>query len=215
MTLPPIFDHAFLWRVALSCAAVVASWILAIVLRWLVRRAGRAEWLQGIIIRSGAFAGWIDPSAESIRIFFGNLVYWVVLLAGAAAGLSIVSQQAAERLAEIGLVHFPKALLAAAVLGSGHWLAGYGSRAVLIAAASENLGCPWRWAAAARAGIMFTGIALASELTGIATMLIRSAYLIVLAGCVLLAVLAVAPALRASVVSQSTAEPSTLDDHVG
>ena len=57
------------------------------------------------------------------------------------------------------------------------------------------------WAAATRAGIMFTGNALASELTGIATMLIRSAYLIVLAGCVLLVVLAVAPAVCSAILT--------------
>ncbi len=207
-----ILDNAFLARGAFACLTILAAWALAASLRWLLLRAGRTERIATIMARSGFFAGWLDPSAQSIRDFTGTATYWSTLSVGIAIALATLSREAAERLSELGWIHLPKLLLAAVVLGLGQWLAGYGSRAVLIGAANEGLRFPWRWAAAARAGTLFTGVALASELTGIATLLIRSAYLIVLAGCVLLLVLALAPVFRAHFASQaSETQPDSVD----
>jgi hypothetical protein len=201
-----ILDNAFLARGAFACLTILAAWALAASLRWLLLRAGRTDRIATIMARSGFFAGWLDPSAQSIRDFAGRATYWSTLSVGIAIALATLSREAAERLSELGWIHLPKLLLAAVVLGLGQWLAGYGS------AANEGLRFPWRWAAAARAGTLFTGVALASELTGIATLLIRSAYLIVLAGCVLLLVLALAPLFKAHFASHaSETQPDSVD----
>lgn len=191
-----IADNSILLRVVWAGVAIFSALVLARSLRWLIRRAGRTEWLSTLMSRSGFLAGWVDPSAQSIRTLAGNSVYWLTLFAGVAIALGTLNQQMADRLTELGWVHLPKGLLALVVLASGKWLADFGSRSVLISAANEGLRFPWRWAAAARAGLLLTSIAMASELTGVATLLIRSAYLIVLTGCALLAVLVLAPVLK-------------------
>lgn len=126
----------------------------------------------------------------------GRVAYWMVILAGGASALGILNEYAAARLMELILVHLPMAVLAGIILWAFRWLAGYWSRSTLVAASNEGLPYPWRWAALVYAGTIFTGIALVSELTGVATSLIRSAFLIVLAGIVLLCVLALTPVLQ-------------------
>lgn len=189
--------HASLVRPMAAAGLVAMSWLFAASLRGFLRKAGRTDWLARLLNRSGLLAGLVEPSLGQVRTIAGRAVFWAVLLAGLAAALSIAAEDAVAELAGPVLAVLPKAVFAALVLGAFRWLAGYWSRSVLVAAANEGISFPWRWASLVYAGTIFAGIAIVSELTGVATILIRSAFLIVLAGVVLTAVLVLAPALGA------------------
>lgn len=203
MTIPEAMQG---WPVRSIAAAsvVVMSLVLATAFRWFLRRAGRTDRVARLLNRTGLVAGLVEPSLDQMRSIVGWAAYWIVNLAGFLLALSIFSNYAAARLMELILAHAPKTILGLAVLWVFRWLAGYWSRSTLVAAANEGVPYPWRWAAVVYAGTIFVGIALASELTGIATSLIRSAFLIVLAGVVLLCVLSLAPGLKAHLSSRES-----------
>ena len=62
--------------------------------------------------------------------------------------------------------------------------------------ANEGINYPWRWAALVRVSVLAGGIAIASEVTGFATVLIRTSFLILLAGSTYVAAQAILPLIR-------------------
>jgi hypothetical protein len=184
-------------RVLAALLLLIFAWIIAKIARWMTRRAARAEWLERMLLRSGVLQGLVEPSRTETRRLVENTIYWCILLSGAAAALAVVSDQVAARLATLVLIQLPNLLLAFAIITTGWWLGGYWARSVLISMANEGVPYPWRWAAVIRIAVVATGIALASEATGFATPLIRTAYLILLGGGTLAAAYAAVPMLRA------------------
>jgi hypothetical protein len=184
-------------RVLAALLLLIFAWAAAKIARWMTRRAARAEWLERMLLRSGVLQGLVEPSRTETRRLVENTIYWCILLSGAGAALAVVSDQIAARLATLVLIQLPNLLLAFAIITTGWWLGGYWARSVLIAMANEGIPYPWRWAAAIRMIIVATGVALASEATGFATPLIRTAYLILLSGGTLAVGYASVPMLRA------------------
>lgn len=196
----------------LATLVFAVSVLLAASLRWFLQTTLRIDWIARTLNRSGLLAGFAEPSLDEAKMMAAGAGFWIVVLAGFATALSILNASAAAWLVKTSEVHLPKILLASFVLGTSHWLGGYWRRATLLAATNEGLPYPWRWAALVYAGTIFTGIALVSELTEVATSLIRSAYLIVLAGAVLLCVLALAPALKSHLADGESRPRQRVDD---
>lgn len=188
------------------------SWLLAAAARWCLRRVGRTDWIARLMSRTGLLTGLTELSLDELASRAGRIIYWLVFMLGAALALATVSEYAARRLLEFLPVLLPKALNALCVLWASKWLAGYWSRSTLIVTANEGLPYPWRWAGFVRAGTLFAGIALASELTGFGTLIVRSAFLILLAGTVVLCILVLAPVLRAHLSHQAGEQPPHVDE---
>ncbi len=183
-------------KVVAAVLLVLLSWALARTARWVTRRAARAEWLERLLHRSGIISGLVEPSLAEPRRIVAGVIYWCILIAGAASALAVVSEHAAAQLAAVILILLPKLLLAFAIITAAWWLSGYWARSVLIWLANEGMESPWWWAAAVRISVVAAGIALASETTGFATTLVRSSFLILLAGGTFAAAQALAPILR-------------------
>lgn len=182
---------------------IVLAWAVAGSARWAARRATRTQWLVRLLLRSGVLSGLVEPSLAQSRRAFANGIYWCVLLAGFGSVLALLSDRVAARLAELVLILLPNLLLGVVIILGTWWLGRYWGRSVLIWMTNEALPHPWRWAAAARTSIVFAGIALASELTGFGTALVRSSFLILLAGATFAIAHASLPLLRSHLASFS------------
>jgi hypothetical protein len=94
------------------------------------------------------------------------------------------------------LVLLPNMLLGVGIVLGARWLGSYWSRSTLIWMANEGIRHPWRWAALVRFSVLAGGIAIASEVTGFATLLIRSSFLILLAGITYVTAHSLLPLIR-------------------
>ena len=113
---------------------------------------------------------------------------WCVWIAGLASAGAVVNSQLEHRL--------PGLLAGVALFAGSWWLGNYWSRSTLIWLSNEGILFPWRWAAAVRIAVVAAGVALASESTGLATPLIRNAFLILLASAAIALAHAFSPLLR-------------------
>jgi hypothetical protein len=185
----------------LFAAAVVffSAWCVAGIARAIARRAVRAVWLEALLSRSGLLSNLVDPSLFEPRRLVISALYWAILLTGAALGLAILNEDLALRLAEEIAIGMPRILTASLVLIASFWLGRYWSRSTLIWLTNEGVAMPWRWASLVRVSVIAIGVALASELTGFASALIRPAFLILFAGVVFSLTYALLPTLRLQV----------------
>lgn len=191
----PAPDGVFPRMIAVVLVLLLA-WLIASGARWATNHAGRIEWLERLLTRSGVLSGLVEPSLASPRRFAGELMYWCIFLAGFSLALATWSESLAVRLGNLLLVVLPNSILAAFLILGASWLGRYWSRSVVIWMSNEGIAQPWRWAAAVRIATIAAGIALASELTGFATALVRPSFLIVLAGCTFGFVQAAIPVIR-------------------
>lgn len=188
-------------RAILVTVILLIAWLLATAARWATNHAGRIEWLERVLTRSGVLSGLVEPSLASSRRFAGDLMYWCILLTGFSFALAAWSESLAVRLGGLLLVVLPNSILAAILILGASWLGRYWSRSLLIWMSNEGIALPWRWAAVVRLFTIAAGIALASEATGFATGLVRPSFLILLAGCTVAVTQAALPVIRLHVAS--------------
>ena len=186
----------FFPRMMAVAVILLIGWLVATGARWATNHAGRIEWLERVLTRSGVLSGLVEPSLASPRRFAGDLMYWCILLTGSSFALAAWSESLAVRLLGVVLVVLPNSILAAFLIIGASWLGRYWSRSLLIWMSNEGLAFPWRWAALVRIATIAGGIALASESTGFATGLVRPSFLILLAGCTFAVSQATIPLLR-------------------
>jgi len=197
-------------RLVAAAVLLLLAWIAALLTRWLLLRAAGLFWLERALRRSGLLPGLVPTSLTQARPWIGASLYWIILLAGGSAALAVLSDQVAARLGNLLMIQLPNLLLASALAGGAWWLSQHWSRSALIWLTNEGAPHPWGWAAAVRTLVLASGLALASEAAGFATLLVRSTFLILLASAAGVAAYALAPTLR----SQATAwlgreEPAT------
>jgi len=183
-------------RLIAAALLLLGSWLVAASARWAMNRAARTEWVERLLIRSGVLSGLVEPSLAASRRFVADVIYWSILLGGAAFALALLSDPFASRLVAFVLVLLPNMLLGVGIVLGAWWLGRYWSRSTLIWMANEGIHYPWRWAALVRFSVLAGGIAIASEATGFATLLIRSSFLILLAGITYVTAQALLPLIQ-------------------
>lgn len=188
--------HGLLPRMGMVALMLLITWVVAAGARWATNHFGRIEWLERVLTRSGVLSGLVEPSLSASRRFAGDLMYWCIVLAGSSLTLAAWSDSVAGRAAGVLLVVLPNAVLAALLILGASWLGRYWSRSVLIWMANEGIAFSWRWAALVRIATIAAGVALASEVTGFATGLVRPSFLILLTGCTYAVSQATLPILR-------------------
>jgi len=184
-------------RLVVALLVLLAAWVLAVLARWSARRGAGLLALERWLWRAGVLPQVVPGSFSDSRRWLSQGIYFVTLTAGAAAALAILNDQLARGLFQLVVFSLPKAVVLVATLAAAWWLSRHWSRGLLIWLAGEGVAHPWRWAALARLGVMAAGVALASEVSGVATALVRAAFLFLLAGLIALFVYAAAPAVRA------------------
>lgn len=130
---------AFLPNLLAMLIILIAGILLARLLRMLLVRFLRAidfdSWSDRMgvtsILRKGDL--WAKPS-----IALGSIFFWALVVVVVMTGLSALKVHAIDQLVDQFFLYLPRAFSAAAILIVGYVLAGFVSRAVLIAAVNSG-----------------------------------------------------------------------------
>jgi hypothetical protein len=180
-------SRAFVFRLVVTFAIIVAGWIIAKILKGLAFRflltvrfdvASEKAGIDDVLVR----ADIRQSPAELIAV----LVYWLVLLATLVAAVSALGLSEVSEILTRCLVYVPKVIAAVVVLILGLFLASFLAGVVRAAAANAGLAENEALAALVRYAVVAFTAAVTLEELGIAPDLVRSAF-IILFGAVALA----------------------------
>ena len=122
---------------------------------------------------------WSSPSQ-----FMGTILFWGLILITLMAGLSALDIRAIDHLVEQFFIYLPRVLSAILVLTIGYVLAGFLSRAVLIAAVNSGLHYAKLIAEAVRILMSLLFLAMAMEQLQVAPDVVLAAFSILFGGIV-------------------------------
>lgn len=182
---------AFLPRLGIALAVVLAGWLLGKGLRFGAVKALRAFNFQVLTQRSGVddFLQQGGTSKDTSDLF-GMVVFWIVLLASmviASSGLGLV--QVTELLGRV-LLFMPRLLVAMLVLVFGMYFARFVGQSVLAWCREAGIGDGEVLARIVRYAIAVFVLLIAIDHIDIGGGLVQSTFLILLTGVVLALALA-------------------------
>lgn len=122
---------------------------------------------------------WAKPSAT-----FGAIVFWLLIIVTLMIGLSALRVPAIENMVEQFFAYMPRAFSAAMILIVGSLLAGFISRAILIAAVNSGYHYSKLLAEAVRMLLTVLILAMAMEQLQIAPGIVLAAFSIIFGGIV-------------------------------
>jgi Mechanosensitive ion channel, conserved TM helix len=197
-TLPPLLA---------ALTIVLAAYLLATAVRWLLTRAFKGAAADRFIRESG-LSLMLDQTGQ-IRCapLVARGVYWLILLGGLLTGLSAFDTALTTRLVEATVLLLPKIVSAALILLLGAWLAQYLGRTVLVWGVNDGFPSPRRLAVVVRTGVFFLSIVVAAEVLDFARSVFLAAFVIFTGGAVLAASLALGLGARDAVGRYLTAKP--------
>ncbi len=176
----------------LACIAILlAAYLLAVLVRWVLNRIFKGTGLDRFLHQSG-ISNMLGRSGRvrTTRLVSGA-VYWIILGIGFLTGLSVFATDLTSRMIQGVVFLMPKLVTAGAILLVGAWLAQYLSRSALIWASNEGLPSPRRICAAVRIVIMFVAVVVAADHLDFARSVFLAAFVILVGGAVLAASIAV------------------------
>lgn len=164
--------------------------VLAVVVRWVVRRACARLELDRRLREWGVLAPGAPGGGSPSRLV-ARVSFWTVLLAGAFLGLSVLQTPAAATLSLRLVEYIPRAVLALAILGVGIAAARFVERSVLIGAVNMGLQSARIIALGARWLVVLLAAAIALEHAGVGAGVVLLAFGLLFGGIVLTLALAV------------------------
>lgn len=164
---------------------LVGAFVLASLMRWLLAKTFRGVALDRFLRESGLSSVLFHNGAIKVSRLVPNLVYWMILLAGALTGLSAFDSKITSRIVESTVFVLPKLLTAAAILLGGTWLAQYLGRTVLLWTVNDEIPHPRRWALATRAAVVATSVVVAADMLDFGRNVFLAAFIILSGGVVL------------------------------
>jgi hypothetical protein len=123
---------------------------------------------------------WAKPS-----LALGSILYWVMIIVALMMGLSALKIHAVDRLVEQFFMYLPRAFSAILILLVGYVLAGFISRAVLIAAVNSGYHYAKLLAEAIRLLLTVLILAMVLEQLQVAPGIVLAAFSIIFGGIVL------------------------------
>ncbi len=206
----------------LACLTILlAAYLIALLVRWLLNRIFKGTGLDRFLHQSGLTGVLGRPGRVRTTRLVSGTAYWAILILGFLTGLSAFNTALTTRMVETVVFMLPKLLTTAAILLAGGWLGQYLSRSTLIWACNEGLPAPRRISAAVRIVIIFVAIVVAAEHLNFARSVFLAAFVLLVGGAVLAASLALGLGARGAVQkyllsedtqpSEQPREPSILD----
>jgi hypothetical protein len=167
------------------------SWILAVLVRWVLARAIKAARFERFLAQSG-LSSMLGRSGRlrAARLVSGA-AYWLILLAGGLTALSAFDTNLTSRIVETVVFLLPKLATAAAILIAGVWLGQYFARSVLVWACNEGLPHARLLASIVRVVIVFVTVAVAADHLDFARSVFLTVLVLLVGGAVLAASIAV------------------------
>lgn len=191
--------HTYLPPLLACIAILLASFLLAVLVRWLLNRIFKGTGLDRFLHQSGIS----NILGRSGRVRTARLVsgtaYWIILGIGFLTGISVFATDLTSRMIQAVIFLMPKLVTAGAILLVGAWLAQYLSRSTLIWACNEGIPGPRRLCAAVRIVIMFVAVVVAADHLDFARSVFLAAFVILVGGAALAASIALGLGARSAV----------------
>jgi hypothetical protein len=169
---------------------VLAAYLIAVIVRWLLRRIFKGPAIDRFLRQSGV-AFMLDPSGRlRATKLVAETAYWCILLSGLLIGLSVFRTDITTEMVQKFVFLLPKLLVAGLILLAGAWLSQYLGRSTLVWGVNEGIPAPRRLATAARIVIMFVSVVVAADQLDFARNVFLAAFIILVGGAVLTASLA-------------------------
>lgn len=164
---------------------VLAAFLLATGVRWLLVRAVKGARLDRFLKESGLSS--MLGGAGRVRgvPLVAGAAYWLILIAGLLAAVDVFDTKLTSQIVETSVFLLPKLLIAGAILLVGAWLAQYFGRSALVWASNEGLPAPRRLAVLVRAVLVFVAVVVAAEVLNFAANVFFAAFVIFAGGVAL------------------------------
>jgi flagellar biosynthesis protein FliQ len=181
----------YLPAVLVALTFVLAAYVTAVVVRWLLYKIFKGPAIDKFLRQSGV-AFMLDPSGRlrATRLV-AESAYWCILLSGLLVGLSALNTDMTTQIVQNFVFLLPKLVIAGVILLAGAWLSQYLSRSTLVWGVNEGLPSPRRLAVAVRIVIMFVAVVVAADQLEFARNVFLAAFVILVGGAALTAGLAV------------------------
>jgi hypothetical protein len=183
-------------RLVITLVVVALGWIIAILLRTIVRAV--LGWLKfnrgadrlGI---SGPLKAAGLPPADAL---VGSIVFWLVWIGFLLSGIDVLGFQSLQGLLSRFAAFVPQLIVAITILVIGFVIANFAWRATLLAAVNAHVPSPRVLGGAVRFLVMTIVVAMALDQAGVARTVVITAFAIAFGGVVL--ALAIATGIGAS-----------------
>jgi hypothetical protein len=178
---------------------LTVSFLIALLVRWVLMRAIKAASIDRFLSQSG-LSSMLGRSGRlrAARLVSGS-AYWLILLAGVLTALSAFNTGLTSRMVETVIFMLPKLVTAGAILLAGVWLGQYFARGVLVWACNEGIPRARLLAGAVRAAIVFVAIVVAADHLDFAKNVFLAAFIIVAGGAALALSIALGMGARGAV----------------
>jgi hypothetical protein len=168
----------FLPRVMTTLAIMVVGWLIAMLLRTIVR--GLAGWLR---INVAAERFGVAPLLRTADLppadaLLGAIVFWLVWLGFLLSGIDVLGFTSIQGLVVSFWAFVPRLLLAVAILVIGFVVANFAWRATLLAAINARIPSPRLLSGAVRWLILILTGAMALEQIAVARTVVLTAFAI-------------------------------------
>lgn len=164
--------------------------LLALVMRWVVRRACDRVGLDRRL-REWGVAAPEEPSRMPTSRMVARVAFWAMIVAGAFLGLSVIDTPTTAALSIRLVEYVPRALFALVILGVGVAASRFAQRSALIGAVNMGLESARLIALAARWLVVLLATAIALEHAGVGSGVVVAAFATLFGGIVLAGALAV------------------------
>ncbi|MFZ1909141.1 MAG: hypothetical protein WAU52_08690 [Burkholderiales bacterium] len=176
---------AFLPRLALAVAVLIAGWLLAKVARFAVARGLRAINFNVLTERAGMDGflrqGGIESDTTDV---FGLLVYWLVILAALIIAFNGLGLTYITDLLRVAMLFLPKVIAALLILAFGSYFARFVSSAIIAYCRNVGIQDADLLGKLAQYAIIAFVVLIALDQVDIGGDIIRESFLVILAGVV-------------------------------
>jgi hypothetical protein len=169
---------SYLPRALATLAIVVVGWLIALLLRMVVRTA--LEWTRFDVLADRAGVSPVLRTADLPRAsaLVASVVFWIVWVGFLLSGVDALGFAALEGIVE-GFVQFvPRLLLALSIILGGFAFANFAWRATLLAAVNAKLASARVLAGGVRYLILILAVAMALEHVAVARQVVIIAFTI-------------------------------------
>lgn len=156
--------------------------IIAFLVRWVLAKMIKGARLDRFLADTGLSNIFRTSGSVHGTPLIAGAAYWLILLGGALAALSVFGTALTSRIVEAGVFLFPKLITAGAILLVGFWFARYLGQSMLVWASNEEIPGARRLAAATRVLTSFVVIVVAADVLDFAPRVFFAAFVIMASG---------------------------------
>jgi small-conductance mechanosensitive channel len=191
---------------------LLAAYVLAVLVRWLLNRIFKGTGLDRFLHQSGLSAMFGRSGRVRTTRLVSGAAYWAILGLGFLTALSAFNTALTSRMIETMVFLLPKLVTAAAIILIGAWLGHYVGRSTLIWACNEGIPSPRRWAGAVRIVINFVAVVVAADHLDFARSVFLASFVLLVGGAVLATAIALGLGAKDAVRRYFYAEKAEIEE---